>query len=421
MADARRQTQTGGRDATGGHIPGDVALAVGCPNEPTPTGFRWCRLTDLGRLETGHTPSRRVLEYWDGGTLPWIGVRDATSNHGRTIFSTNEYITELGELNSSTRLLPTNTVCLSRTASVGYVVVTGVPMCTSQDFVNWICGPDLDYRYLKYILLAEKKAFLRFATGTTHQTVYFPEVKAFHVMVPGISEQRAIADVLGALDDKIESNNRVTETALKLISTKFEMEETLSVERIPLSSLISLERGREPGREMCREDGVGTPFIRVSNLKMETHRGLTLTHFEGPLAKADDVLISFDGTPGRVAFGLTGFFSSGVRRAIPAGRPLPTSLIWAMLSGVSVQGVISEYSTGTTIQHAGSALPHLTAPLLSGSGFSWFENEGENLWRYILSLRRSSETLFSLRTSLSLEMLSGRLRVKDAESMMENV
>jgi hypothetical protein len=38
-----------------------------------------------------------------------------------------------------------------------------------------------------------------------------------------------------------------------------------------------------------------------------------------------------------------------------------------------------------------------------------------------LGLRRSSETLFSLRTSLSVEMLSGRLRVKDAESMMENV
>jgi hypothetical protein len=110
-----------------------------------------------------------------------------------------------------------------------------------------------------------------------------------------------------------------------------------------------------------------------------------------------------------------------VRRALPVGRPIPTSLTWAILAGESVQGVISEYATGTTIQHAGSALPHLTAPLLSTSGFSWFENAGENLWRSILGLRRSSETLFSLRTSLSVEMLSGRLRVKDAESMMENV
>jgi type I restriction enzyme S subunit len=154
---------------------------------------------------------------------------------------------------------------------------------------------------------------------------------------------------------------------------------------------------------------------------MESHRGLTLTDFEGPLVEPEDVLISFDGTPGRVAFGLKGYYSSGVRRALSVGRPIPTSLIWAMLSGESVQGVISEYATGTTIQHAGSALPHLTAPLLSAPGFSWFENEGENLWRYILGLLKSSETLFSLRTSLSLEMLSGRMRVKDASSMVESV
>jgi type I restriction enzyme S subunit len=170
------------------------------------------RLTELARLETGHTPSRRVPAYWEGGTIPWIGIRDATAHHGQTLYSTNQYITEAGEQNSSTRLLPAGTVCLSRTASVGYVVVMGVPMCTSQDFVNWVCGPELDHRYLKYILLAEKDSFLRFASGTTHQTIYFPEVKAFHVLVPSITEQRAVAAVLGALDDKIELNRRMSET-----------------------------------------------------------------------------------------------------------------------------------------------------------------------------------------------------------------
>lgn len=284
--------------------------------------------------------------------------------------------------------------------------------------------PTLEYsRWVSYCIQSpEGQERIRSRVNTTVQTTLnLKDLREFPVLLPPLNERRAIAGVLGALDDKIESNNRVTDIALKLISTKFQLEDSLSVERLPLSRLISLERGREPGREMCREDGVGTPFIRVSNLKMETHRGLTLTDFKGPLAKADDVLISFDGTPGRVAFGLTGYFSSGVRRALPAGRSIPTSLTWAMLSGESVQRVISEYATGTTIQHAGSALQHLTVPLLSATSINWFENEGENIWRYILSLRRSSETLFSLRTSLSVEMLSGWLRVKDAESMMENV
>jgi len=85
-------------------------------------------------------------------------------------------------------------------------------MATSQDFVNWVCSDAIDYRFLKYVLLAESAAFLRFASGTTHQTIYFPEVKAFHVCLPPLAEQRAIAHILGTLDDKIELNLRLNET-----------------------------------------------------------------------------------------------------------------------------------------------------------------------------------------------------------------
>ncbi len=79
----------------------------------------------------------------------------------------------------------------------------GVPMATSQDFVNWVCGPQLNHGFLKYVLLAERASFLRFASGTTHQTIYFPEVKAFHVVLPPREEQDQIVGVLQSLDDRI--------------------------------------------------------------------------------------------------------------------------------------------------------------------------------------------------------------------------
>lgn len=214
-------TQTGGRDATEGLIEGDVALAVGKPASATPTGWQWKKLTDLSRLETGHTPSRQKPEYWDGD-IPWIGIRDATANHGRTLPDTIQHVTQEGIDNSSARILPANTVCLSRTASVGYVVVMGREMATSQDFVNWVCDESkLDYRFLKYVLLAENQSFSRFSHGTTHQTIYFPEVKAFHICVPPLDEQRAIAAVLGALDDKIEQNRRTSRALEALAQATF--------------------------------------------------------------------------------------------------------------------------------------------------------------------------------------------------------
>lgn len=79
----------------------------------------------------------------------------------------------------------------------------GRPMATSQDFVNWVCSPNLDYRFLKYVLLSERQALLRYASGTTHQTIYFPEAKAFHVCMPTIAEQQRIVEMLQPLDDRI--------------------------------------------------------------------------------------------------------------------------------------------------------------------------------------------------------------------------
>ncbi len=94
-------------------------------------------------------------------------------------------------------------------------------MATSQDFVNWVCSDAIDFNFLKYVLLAEHKTFLRFASGTTHQTIYFPEVKAFHVCLPPKDEQRAITHILGALDDKIELNRRMNETLEEMARALF--------------------------------------------------------------------------------------------------------------------------------------------------------------------------------------------------------
>jgi len=190
-----RATETGGRGATTRHIPPKLALAVGMPTPPAPSGWRWTELTELARLESGHTPSRKHPEYW-GGTIPWIGIKDARANHGRRIESTLERTNELGIENSSARILPENTVCLSRTASVGYVVVMARPMATSQDFVNWVCSKHLDPDFLKYLFIAEGDGLLRFSSGAVHQTIYFPEVKAFHICHPPLAEQRRIVSLL---------------------------------------------------------------------------------------------------------------------------------------------------------------------------------------------------------------------------------
>ena len=184
-------TQTGGRVATLRPITGPYSLSVLDMSVQTRGGWKWARLADLARLESGHTPSRKHPEYW-GGDVPWIGIKDARGHHGEIIESTLENTNDLGISNSSARILPPDTVCLSRTASVGYVTMMGRAMATSQDFVNWVCGDALLPEFLMFLLLAQGEEFRRFSSGSVHQTIYYPEVKAFNICHPPISVQREI-------------------------------------------------------------------------------------------------------------------------------------------------------------------------------------------------------------------------------------
>ena len=73
---------------------------------------RYAPLIELARLESGHTPSRRRPEWW-GGHVPWLALPDIRKLHGKYAYQTSENTNDAGLANSSARLLPVGTVCLS--------------------------------------------------------------------------------------------------------------------------------------------------------------------------------------------------------------------------------------------------------------------------------------------------------------------
>jgi type I restriction enzyme, S subunit len=186
------------------------------PSKRAPLNWSWIALTQVARLESGHTPSRRHPEYW-GGNIPWLSIQDAKAHHCGRVRDTHESTNELGIANSSARVLPKNTVCLSRTASVGYTVILDQPMATSQDFVNWVCSDQLDPEFLKYLFVAEGKQILRYASGAVHQTIYFPEAKAFHICYPPLTEQHRIVRILDEAFSAIAKAKANTESSLSWV------------------------------------------------------------------------------------------------------------------------------------------------------------------------------------------------------------
>ncbi|WP_323769345.1 restriction endonuclease subunit S [Antarctobacter sp.] len=151
----------------------------------------------LAKLESGHTPSRSRPDWWENCYIPWFGLADVwqiRSGDVEYVSETKEQVSNLGLENSSARLLPAGTVILSRTASVGYSAIMAVPMATTQDFANWICGDKVQPEYLLYSLRAMNGEFERLKMGSTHNTIYMPDIAGFKIAVPSKEEQAEIVE-----------------------------------------------------------------------------------------------------------------------------------------------------------------------------------------------------------------------------------
>ena len=159
-------------------------------------------ILSVAKLESGHTPSRRKPEYWNG-SVPWISLHDTASLDGPEIVNTKQSISELGLRNSSARLLPRGTVVFSRTATVGKSTIMAREMSTTQDFANYVCGPRLHNRYLMQLFRHMQPEWKRLMAGSTHKTVYMPIFRQLQILLPPVAEQEEIANLLERLDDRI--------------------------------------------------------------------------------------------------------------------------------------------------------------------------------------------------------------------------
>lgn len=176
--------------------------------------YEWkeCTIADLGEVVGGATPSTKKPENYENGDISWITPKDLSTFNGRFITRGERNITEIGLNSCSTRLLPLNSVLFSSRAPIGYVAIAAKEMCTNQGFKSVIPNSDTDYMFLYYLLKFNKGNIENMGSGTTFKEVSGNTMKSIKVYIPvDIEEQRKIASILSALDDKIELNNRINE------------------------------------------------------------------------------------------------------------------------------------------------------------------------------------------------------------------
>ncbi|MBE9584628.1 restriction endonuclease subunit S [Mucilaginibacter sp. JRF] len=160
-------------------------------------------LEDVAKRGSGHTPNKSFTAYYHGN-IKWISLADSSKLDNRWISETKNKISQLGIKNSSAVIHPTGTVLLSRDAGIGKSAVMKEDMAVSQHFLTWTCSEKLNNWYLYYHLQFNKPLFERVAVGSTIKTIGLDYFKKYKIMLPSMSEQIQIAEILNVVDDKID-------------------------------------------------------------------------------------------------------------------------------------------------------------------------------------------------------------------------
>jgi len=179
------------------------------------------KIKRVAKLESGHTPSKSVLEYWDNCSVPWVSLNDSKTLAVQDyIEDTRHKINEAGLANSSAHILPAETVVFTRDATIGLAAITKKPMAVSQHLIGWVCGPSISPEYLLLVLYAMEQELHRATFGATIKTIGMPEVNRMVTPVPPMEEQVGIVEQVFKKREQLSKMRLEAEKAVMLLKER---------------------------------------------------------------------------------------------------------------------------------------------------------------------------------------------------------
>lgn len=179
-----------------------------------PENWVWVRLGGITQVIGGGTPSTSKKEYYDGGTISWLSPVDLSNYNDIYISRGNKMITLEGLDNSSAKLLPKDTVCLTSRAPIGYVAIAEKELSTNQGFKSFLPSPTYLARFLYWYLKGNKELLESKASGTTFLELSASKAATIEFPIPPLSEQQRIVERIEELFAKLdEAKERLQEVA----------------------------------------------------------------------------------------------------------------------------------------------------------------------------------------------------------------
>ncbi|OPE60093.1 hypothetical protein BTW15_11370 [Pseudomonas syringae pv. tomato] len=187
-----------------------------------PESWTICRIKQVARLESGHTPDKKIEAYWVDCDIPWVSLNDSSQlKKADYISDTAFYLNEKGIANSSARKLPERCVVFTRDASIGLAAITTRVMAVSQHLIAWICNEEkVVPEYLLLVFYAMEDELERYTLGATLKTIGMPDVNKLTAAFPSIEEQKQIIYHVFKAREKFDLLIAKAEYTIKIIKER---------------------------------------------------------------------------------------------------------------------------------------------------------------------------------------------------------
>lgn len=409
----------------------------------TGSGWRSAKLRDLGEVNRGKSTHRpRWAEHLYGGPYPFIQTGDVKASEGRITSYTQTYSDE--GLRQS-RLWPAGTMCITIAANIAETGILCFEACFPDSIVGFIADDSkCSVYFVEYVFRHLRRRIQREASGSVQDNINLGTLDRLQLSIPPLFEQRRIAAILGALDDKIDLNRRMNQTLETMAHATFksrfiDFDGALDLveseigpipegwEVVPLADTGRWVSGGTPSKKVAAFWNGDLPWFSAKSLGP-----LWLTDTDDRLTKAGaqagsrcvprrSVLFIVRGMSlaSEWRIGITtreATLNQDLKAIVDNGRVVPELLLlWLLVNRETIRAKADEAGHGTKrlpteVLHAHAmALPpravqeQMAAPLIHLLG------------RIEINLQESA-TLAELRDTLLPKLISGELRIPDAEA-----
>ena len=320
---------------------------------------------------------------------------------------------------------------LTKDGSIGRLAVCDRPdVCINQSVALLQPKPGTNVFFMKYLLSTDEyqAKMAADADGSTIKHIYVTRVDKMLVPIPPPREQEAIAEVLGALDDKIAANAELILTLEAQLRATYEAELIDDDRLVPLAAIVELNPKRSTpaaqAPQIAMQNLPSPGMVIPSVAETAPTAGARFMNGDTLLARITPCLENGKTgyvsqlAEGQVGFGSTEYIVMRSRE----GFPLPLSYFIATDKRFRAEAILRMVGSSGRQRVKASDLAGLSVSLTDERDkLARFGELADSHVALAGSLNLETATLAELRDTLLPALMDGTIRVKDAISQAEGV